>query len=68
MVCGAANSNWIHDFSPTGAAGRRLLFTRSPSVSAARSKEPPLDVTFGCRLAIGTSLAGTRNATTAASA
>ena len=60
MVSGFENSNSIQAFSLSGAAGRSAALARSPSVSAASSKCPPLEVTFGCRPATGTSEAGTR--------
>jgi hypothetical protein len=51
-VWGRANSNWIQAFWPTAAAGSRVACAKSPSVSAAKVKDPPLEVTFGCNSAI----------------
>ena len=65
---GASNSNWIQAFSPAGAAGRSAALARSPSVRAARSKAPPLEVTFAPSSASVRSFSGTRKATTALSA
>ena len=56
----AANSNWIQAFSLYRRAGSSVAFARSPSVSAATSNVPPLEVTFGCKSAIGTSPSGAR--------